>query len=141
MKKVVPASKVTPTKNAAETKTKSSSSKVVLMKSAFDSYSEQDTADKLILPYLAATHGSRPPTASIIKRNTHWRRSPGRRGATMDFIFQAAIRTSCLRRSAMPTILTTAIFSRRAPMRPQNFSTSRSLFWSCRMAASISFII
>jgi len=32
-------------------------SKVVVTSSAFDSYSEQDSADKLILPYLTLTHG------------------------------------------------------------------------------------
>ena len=46
----------------------------------FDSYSEQDTADKLILPYLAATHGFPTPDSLDYQAQHTLETEPGKTG-------------------------------------------------------------
>ena len=46
----------------------------------FDSYSEQDTADKLILPYLAATHGFPTPDSLDYQAQHTLATEPGKTG-------------------------------------------------------------
>ena len=104
--------------------------------SAFDSYSEQDTADKLILPYLAKTHRFPTPDSLDYQAQHTLATDPARPGATMACIFQVAIPTSYLRRSATSTTSTTVIFTRPALTQPLPFSTSRCPSSSCQMAGN-----
>jgi hypothetical protein len=46
----------------------------------FDTYSEQDTADKLILPYLAATHGFPTPNSLDYQAQHTLPTEPGKTG-------------------------------------------------------------
>ena len=48
--------------------------------SPFDSYSEQDTADKLILPYFAATHGFPRPDSLDYQAQHTLTTDPGKTG-------------------------------------------------------------
>jgi hypothetical protein len=48
--------------------------------SSFDSYSEQDTADKLILPYFAATHGFPTPDSLDYQAQHTLETEPGKTG-------------------------------------------------------------
>jgi hypothetical protein len=54
--------------------------KAVSAVSAFDSYSEQDTADKLILPYLASEHGFPKPDSLDYQAQHHLATEPGKTG-------------------------------------------------------------
>ncbi len=48
--------------------------------SPFDSYSEQDTADKLILPYFATTHGFPTPDSLDYQAQHTLATDPGKTG-------------------------------------------------------------
>ena len=68
--------KVTKATGTAQTK----ASKVTKLASPFDIYSEQDTADKLILPYLAKTHGFPKPDSLDYQAQHTVATDPGKSG-------------------------------------------------------------
>jgi N-6 DNA Methylase len=59
---------------------KSASKTAAAAVSSFDTYSEQDTADKLILPYLASTHGFPKPDSLDYQAQHHLATEPGKTG-------------------------------------------------------------
>jgi hypothetical protein len=69
-------------KAAAETEPskKTAAKKAALTVSPFDSYSEQDTADKLILPYLANTHRFPKPDSLDYQAQHNLVTEPGKTG-------------------------------------------------------------
>jgi hypothetical protein len=69
--------KAAPQKAAAK---KAPSKKAAPTVSSFDSYSEQDTADKLILPYLASTHGFPKPDSLDYQAQHNLVTEPGKTG-------------------------------------------------------------
>jgi hypothetical protein len=54
--------------------------KAIKISPPFDTYSEQDTADKLILPYLAATHGFPKPDSLDYQAQHSLEIEPGKSG-------------------------------------------------------------
>jgi hypothetical protein len=78
--------------------------KAIQTSSPFANFSEQDTADKLILPYLAATHGFPKPDSLDYQAQHPLKQSRVTPDAMMVSTCQVAIPTLFLRQNGTPTI-------------------------------------
>ncbi len=104
---------------------------------AYDTYSEQDTADKLILPYLEKGFGF-PSPSSLDYQAQHLMQLGESHVGRYDGLYLAGgSPMRCWKRSVTSTISTTLILSKRGPMRQATHLIGRYRFLLFRMDVNI----